>query len=85
MKEAFAWTLSELGSVDILVNNAGMMSSGFLIDGQGQGHGQIDEGMDRLRRTIDLNVTAACTVIREAIQVMADADGEGGHILLINR
>lgn len=48
--------------------------------------GGIAEGMDRLRQTIDLNVTAACLVIREAIQMMTnDTTTGGGHILLINR
>lgn len=47
----------------------------------------MDEGMDRLRRTMDVNVMGACLVIREAIQVMNDSEHkEGGrHILLINR
>lgn len=47
----------------------------------------IGHGMDRLRRTIDVNVTAACSAIREAIEtmIMTTDDNHKGHILLINR
>lgn len=51
----------------------------------------IGQGMDRLRRTLDVNVTAACTVIREAIETMMlkghtdDTVNHKGHIVLINR
>lgn len=47
----------------------------------------IGHGMDRLRRTMDVNVTAACCVIREAIEtmIMTTDDNHKGHILLINR
>lgn len=45
----------------------------------------VEEGMDRLRRTLDVNVTAACTVIREAVQVMRQTNNHSGHIILVNR
>lgn len=48
--------------------------------------GGVGEGMDRLRRTLDVNVTAACLVIREAIHtMMLPENNHNGHVILINR
>lgn len=84
VKSTFEWIRSQHGTMHILVNNAGMMSSGFLIDyAASVVGGGVDQGMERLRRTFDVNVTAACVVIREAKQMML-MGGERGHVVLIN-
>lgn len=71
--KAFDWAEKNFGPVHILINNAGILLPGTLVEG----------AVDRLKKTLDVNVLAVCICAKEAIKRMS-ANGIAGHIVNLN-
>jgi len=74
VKEAFKWTIDNLGGVDVLVNNAGIARNFNLID---------SGNTSMIKEIIDTNVMAVALCTREAFQSMKSRNFDG-HIFVIN-
>jgi len=71
-EDAVSRTIRDAERLDIVVNNAGIARSRPL----------LDTTTDELREILDVNVTGAFVVMREAARRMVD-EGGGGHIINI--
>lgn len=74
VKQAFQWTIDNLGGVDVLVNNAGIARNFNLID---------NDNTTMIKEIIDTNVMAVVLCTREAFQSMKSRSFDG-HIFVIN-
>lgn len=71
--EAFNWAEKNVGPIHILINNAGVLFPGTLVDGE----------IEKLKKTLDVNVLGVCICAKEVIKRMT-ANGIAGHIVNIN-
>lgn len=73
IKEAFQWTLDNVGPVSILVNNAGIHHRTSL----------LDENTENLRQTVDVNIMGVVIATREAVKIMKENNIDG-HVVHMN-
>jgi len=74
IRQAFEWTIDNLGGIDVLVNNAGIARNFNLID-------KDNTGM--IKDIINTNVVGVALCTREAFQSMNSRNVDG-HIFIIN-
>ncbi len=72
VKALFDATTAAFGRVDVVFNNAGMNAPGIPME---------DLTDDQWRAVVDVNLTGAFWVLREAFRVMKDQDPLGGRII----
>lgn len=70
---AFEHIKNKFHVVHLLVNNAGRTTSNFV----------LDSPADEVKDVFDLNVVAACTCIKQAVELMK-LHGSRSHIIIIN-
>lgn len=71
--KAFEWAEKNVGPINILINNAGVLFQGTL----------VDANIDKLKKTLDVNVLGVCVCTKEAIKRIT-ANGIAGHIVTVN-